>query len=67
MSDEQWYVVIDAVSGETRSFGTVVANPLPVGLLVAQITAVEMEAISHGEAEWSAELRCVVPVLNPAE
>jgi hypothetical protein len=57
---EQWFVVIDT-SGECRSLGTRVADPLPNGLRAVALAPEDAKALLEGRAAWSAALLCVVP------
>lgn len=63
MSD--WYVVIDAATGSAFSIGTVVADPLPAGLVALPLSEIDAAAINAGQAYWNASSRSVA--MRPPE
>lgn len=63
MADEQWYCVYDEDSGDARSYGTEVADPLPEGLV-----AVELASAPDFETQrWDADKRELVSVDDPQQ
>jgi hypothetical protein len=63
MSD--WYVVIDA-SGECRSLGTRVADPLPAGLQAVALSSSDAESLLDGSGVWVPASRSVRAAVAPA-
>lgn len=61
---EAWFLVIDA-SGECRSIGTRVADPLPSGLRAAQISNSEAESFLEGALRWDAATSSFVAMPPP--
>ena len=59
MSDA-WFAVCDGGTGECVSIGSVVANPLPAGLLAVPLSDIDAAAINAGRAYWDAASRSVV-------
>lgn len=54
---EQWYAVIDEATGEARSFGTVLADVLPDGLVAVPIAKQPNRA-----QRWNAAKRAIEAV-----
>lgn len=54
---EQWYAVIDAATGEARSYGTVLADVLPAGLVAVPIAKQPDRA-----QRWNAATRAIEAV-----
>jgi hypothetical protein len=63
MSDA-WFAIVDA-TGECRSLGTRVADPLPAGLEAVALSPSDAEAILTGAATWSPQSRAVVALPPP--
>lgn len=59
------YVIIDESSGETRSIGTRVADPLPAGLRAVALSDDDALKISTGAGLWDATTLGVVDVARP--
>jgi hypothetical protein len=55
-----WFVVINRDTGEAVSIGTVVADPLPLGLVAVAITEADADALNKGRGLWDAATRSVV-------
>ena len=54
-----WFMVVNA-DGEWVSFGTVVADPLPAGLVAIPLSDSDSDALNKGRALWDAASRSVV-------
>lgn len=58
---EQWWAVIDS-TGEAVSFGTVLADPLPAGLVALKVTQQPDE-----KKRWDAATKALVDVPPPID
>ncbi len=63
MSDP-WFLVVDA-SGQCRSIGTRVADPLPAGLEAVALSDADAASILDGSGVWVAAARAVQPLAAP--
>jgi hypothetical protein len=63
MSDA-WFAIVDA-TGECRSLGTRVADPLPAGLEAVALSPSDAESLLDGSGVWVASARAVRPVVAP--
>jgi hypothetical protein len=57
---DQWFAVIDSETGEARSFGTVLADPMPAEFVAIPLSDTDADALNHGRALWDAASRSVV-------
>jgi hypothetical protein len=57
-----WFVLYRDSNGEAVSIGSVVANPLPAGVLSKQITDAEGAGLTNGTKRWNAVTLTVVDV-----
>ena len=57
-----WFVLYRDSNGEAVSIGSVVANPLPNGILSKQITDEEGTGITNGTKRWDSGTLTVVDV-----
>lgn len=53
--NEKWFAVVDRVTGEAVSFGTVLADPLP-----SHLEAIEVAQQPDGSVMWDARTRALV-------
>lgn len=56
------FVVYEIATGKPRSFGSVVANPLPDGLAVKQLTEAEAEGVRDGSLMFDPATLTMIPV-----
>lgn len=57
-----WFVLYRDSNGEAVSIGSVVANPLPAGILSKQISDAEGAGLTNGTKRWDAATLTVVDV-----
>jgi hypothetical protein len=57
---DQWFAVIDAATGEARSFGTVLADPMPAEFVAVPLSDADADALNKGRGYWDAASRSVV-------
>lgn len=62
---EAWFAVCDEATGNCVSIGSVVADPLPTGLVAILLSDIDAAAINAGRAYWNAATRSVV--MRPPE
>ena len=56
------FVVYEIATGQPRSFGTVIANPLPDGLAVKELTIEETNGVLTGTLMFDAATLTMIPV-----
>ena len=56
------FVVYEIATGKPRSFGSVVANPLPDGLAVKQLTEAEADGLAIGALMFDPATLTMIPV-----
>jgi hypothetical protein len=57
---DQWYAVINAETGESYSFGTVLADPMPAEFVAIPLSDADADALNRGRGYWDAASRSVV-------
>lgn len=55
-----WYIVIDAETGEVYSIGTDIADPMPAECVAIALSDADADALNKGRALWDAASRSVV-------
>lgn len=56
------FVVYEIATGQPRSFGSIVADPLPDGLAAKQLTEAETEGLAIGSLMFDPTTLTMIPV-----
>jgi hypothetical protein len=61
-----WNILYNAVTGQSVSIGTVIADPLPAGITALPLTDEQGEGLQNGSLIWDAASRTLIPTPPPS-
>ena len=64
---QNWHLLYNSTTGQSVSIGTVIADPLPVGITALPLTDVEGEGLQNGGLIWDAATRTLIPTPPPTQ
>jgi hypothetical protein len=63
---QNWHLLYNTTTGQSVSIGTVIADPLPVGITALSLTDEQGEGLQNGLLKWDAASRTLIATPPPA-